>query len=78
MGTCSTKPHPADGQIAAFSRMSQYVWVWQHILHGMFFTLQAALETFYGLGYIVGPMIGGILFSVSTFNPPSGNVKKLF
>lgn len=28
-------------------------------------SLQAALEVFYGLGYIVGPMIGGILFSVS-------------
>jgi hypothetical protein len=27
-------------------------------------TLQAALEAFYGLGYIVGPMIGGMLFSV--------------
>jgi fucose permease len=41
----------------------------------MLFALQAALEAFYGLGYIVGPMIGGILFSVST--PSSGNVKKL-
>lgn len=30
-----------------------------------FFVTQATLEVFYGVGYIVGPTIGGLLFTVS-------------
>lgn len=33
-------------------------------------TTFAALETFYGLGYIVGPMIGGMLFSLGGYILP--------
>jgi hypothetical protein len=30
-----------------------------------FFFAQASLETFFGLGLIVGPMVGGALYAVS-------------